>query len=261
MAATKTAAEILEAVVDDGREELRRGSLGLAFSGVAAGLNIAFSPIALVAIGALTGGIGPVAIAAYPIGFLIVVLGRAELFTENTVTPVSVVLTNWRQLPNMLRLWVVIFVSNIIGAMIFAFVVAHGEILSAGASELLHEEVAGKMKYGFWSLTVKAIFAGWIVALIAWMVAASQDTVSQVLFIWLLILLIPAIGLPHCIASSTEILVSVFVGQTSWLEYLGGFLVPATLGNAIGGLFLVTLLNYGQVVGSRRVIWTPTRKD
>ncbi len=182
------------------------------------------------------------------------VLGRAELFTENTVTPVSVVLTDWRRLPNMLRLWAVVFVSNIIGAMIFAFVVAHGEILSPAAFDLLFEEVASKMQDGFWTLTLKAVFGGWIVALVVWMVAASQDTVSQVLFIWLLILLIPAIGLPHCIASSTEFLVSVFVGQISWLEYLGGFLLPATVGNALGGFFLVTLLNYGQVVGSRRIL-------
>ncbi len=257
MGATKTAAEILEAVIDDGMDELRRGSLGLAFSGVAAGLNIAFSPIALVAIGALTGGIGPVAIAAYPIGFLIVVLGRAELFTENTVTPVSVVLTDWSRLPNMLRLWVVIFISNIIGALIFAFAVAHGEILSPAAFDLLHEEVISKMEGGFWTVTLKAVFGGWIVALVAWMVAASRDTVSQVLFVWALIILIPAVGLPHCIASSTEFLISVFDGHTSWLEYLGGFLLPATLGNAIGGLVLVTLLNYGQVVGSRRIIRTP----
>jgi formate/nitrite transporter FocA (FNT family) len=90
------------------------------------------------------------------------------------------------------------------------------------------------------------------VALIAWMVAASQDTISRIFFTWLLVLLIPAAGLAHCIAGSTEVFISVFSGATSWTEYLGRFLVPATLGNTIGGLVLVTLLNYGQVVGSGR---------
>jgi formate/nitrite transporter FocA (FNT family) len=84
------------------------------------------------------------------------------------------------------------------------------------------------------------------------MVAASQDTISQIFFTWLLVLLIPATGLAHCIAGSAEVLISVFAGETSWAEYLGRFLLPATLGNTIGGLVLVTLLNYGQVVGSRR---------
>ena len=120
MASTKTAAEILEAVVEDGRQELARGSTGLAFSGFVAGLNISFSAIALAVIGALTGGIGLAAIAAYPVGFILVVLGRAELFTEHTVTPVTVVLTDWKQIWNALRLWVVIFAFNILGVIAFA---------------------------------------------------------------------------------------------------------------------------------------------
>ena len=252
MAATKSPAEILEAVVEDGRKELRRGDTGLAFSGLAAGLNISFSAIALAVVGSLTGGIGLAAIAAYPIGFLIVVLGRAELYTENTVTPVAVVLTNRSKLLDMLRLWAVIFVFNILGVIAFAFVFANGGILSPAASELLLGEVATKIDAGFWEVTLKAVIGGWLVALIAWMVAASQDTISQIFFTWLLVLLIPATGLAHCIAGSAEVFISVFAGETSWAEYLGRFLLPATLGNTIGGLVLVTLLNYGQVVGSRR---------
>ena len=106
MADSKSAGEILEAVVKDGREELDRASLGLAFSGVAAGLNISFSAVALV-VGALTGGVGLAAYLVYPLGFLIVILGKAQLYTENTVMPVTVALTDPRTVPNMLRfgLW------------------------------------------------------------------------------------------------------------------------------------------------------------
>ena len=252
MATMKSPAEILETVVEDGRKELRRGGTGLAFSALAAGLNISFSVVTLAVIGSLTGGIGLAAIAAYPIGFLIVVLGRAELYTENTVTPVSVVLTDHSQLLNMLRLWALVFVFNVIGALAFAFVIFYGGILSPGATELLLGEVATKIDAGFLEVTLKAVIGGWLVALIAWMVAASQDTISRIFFTWLLVLLIPAAGLAHCIAGSTEVFISVFSGSTSWTEYLGRFLVPATLGNTIGGLVLVTLLNYGQVVGSGR---------
>jgi formate-nitrite transporter family protein len=84
----------------------------------------------------------------------------------------------------------------------------------------------------------------------AWLVAACRDTISQAVVIYVLAFLIPAGGLIHCIAGSTEVLISVFAGEASFLEYLGGFLVPATLGNTIGGVFLVALLNYGQVTGS-----------
>lgn len=112
MAPPKTAREILEAVVEEGREELGRASTGLAFSGFASGLIISFSALALATVGVMTGQIGLTAMLFYPIGFLIVILGRAQLFTENTVTPVTVVLTNRSVLPNLLRLWTVVFISK-----------------------------------------------------------------------------------------------------------------------------------------------------
>ncbi|HZY65736.1 MAG: formate/nitrite transporter family protein [Actinomycetota bacterium] len=262
MASSKSAGEILETVVEDGQQELERANVGLAFSGFVAGLNISFSGIALVVVGALTGGIGFAAYAAYPIGFLIVILGRAQLFTENTVTPVVVVLSRPNRLLTMLRLWGVVLLFNILGAAIFAAAVVYGKVLEPAAFELLLEEVSKKMEYGFWATTIKGVFGGWLVALVVWMVAASRDTISQALIIYLLIMLIPATGLAHCVAGSSEILMSVFAGETAPLDYLGDFLVPATLGNGLGGFFLVTLLNYGQVIGSQSKPWLRrNRKD
>jgi formate/nitrite transporter FocA (FNT family) len=204
----KKAGEILETVVDDGNEELGRASLGLGLSGLAAGLNISFSAVALGVAGAFTGGVGLVAALLYPIGFLIVILGRSQLYTENTVTPVAVVLTNFGALPNMLRLWVVVFVANVIGAILFAATVVYGEVLPPPALQILFEEVAGKLDDGFWNLTLKAVVGGWLVALIAWLVAASRDTISQALVIYVLTFLIPAAGLAHCIAGSSEVLIA-----------------------------------------------------
>jgi formate/nitrite transporter FocA (FNT family) len=250
MAASKTAAEILESVVEDGRKELERGSTGLAFSGFAAGLNISFSAVALAVVASVTGGLGVLAYAAYPIGFMIVILGRAQLFTENTVTPVTVVLSQKSRLPNMLRMWAVVFASNILGAMAFAVALVYGKVLDPSAFAIVFEEAASKLDYTFMTTVVKGVFGGWLVALVAWLVAASRDTISQVIFVYLLIALIPAAGLTHCIAGSAEVLMSVFAGHTSWAEYFGGFLLPVTIGNTVGGVVLVTLLNFGQVIGS-----------
>lgn len=252
MATSKTAGEILEAVVEDGQQELERANAGLAFSGFAAGLNISFSAIALAVVAAATGGVGLAAYAVYPIGFLIVVLGRAQLFTENTVTPVVVVLSRRNRLPSMLRLWGVVLLFNILGTLAFAATVYYAKVLDPTALEFLLQEVAKKADYSFFTTVVKGVFGGWLVALIAWMVAASRDTISQVFFVYLLAFLIPAGGLTHSVAGSSEFLLAVFAGNVSWLEYLGGFLVPTTLGNILGGVFLVTLLNYGQVIGSRK---------
>lgn len=251
MGASKTAGEILEAVIEDGREELGRASAGLAFSGLAAGLNISFSAVALAVVGSMTGGIGLLAMLAYPVGFVIVILGRAQLFTENTVTPVAVILSKRSNVLNMLRFWAVVFVANIVGTAIFAAAVVYGHLLQPGASELLLGEVSHKLGYGFWTVVIKGIFGGWLVALVAWLVAASKETISQIFFVYVLVFLIPAAGLTHCVAGSAEVLISVFSGETGVLEYLGGFLVPTTLGNTVGGVFLVTLLNYGQVIGSK----------
>src|SRR5215217_3082494 len=84
------------------------------------------------------------------------------------------------------------------------------------------------------------------------LVAASQDIVYQIFFVYILAFLIPVGGLTHCIAGSTEVLVGVFAGEATFFEYLGLFLVSTTLGNTIGGLVRVALLNYGQVAGSEK---------
>ena len=252
MAASKSAGEILEVVVEEGREELGRASAGLAFSGFAAGLNISFSAVAVAVVGAMTGGIGLAALLVYPLGFLIVILGRAQLFTENTVTPVTVALTNLRTIPNMLRLWVAVLIANLLGATVFSAVIVYGHILDHEALKILFAEVSHKAQYGFGAIFLKAIFGGWLVALMAWLVAASQDTISQIFFVFSLAFLIPAAGLTHCIAGSSEFLISVFSAKETLSEYLGGFLLPTTLGNIVGGVVLVALLNYGQVIGSRK---------
>ena len=246
-----TAGEILEETLQDGREELARGSAGLALSGLGAGLNVSFSALALGIVGALSGGVGLLAYAAYPIGFIFVMLSRQQLFTTNTVTPVVVVLDEDRsQLWNMLRMWGILFVTNVLGALVFAFAVTHTEILPASALNVLLEEAAHKMENGFLALLVKGVIGGWLVAFVVWLIASARDTMSQLLLIWAPVFLIPATGLVHCIAGSSELMISVFGGETSWGEFLVGFLLPATLGNAIGGVVLVTLLNYGQTIGS-----------
>lgn len=220
-------------------------------SGFAAGLNISFAVFALALVASFTGGLGLAAYAAYPIGFLIVILGRSQLFTENTVTPVTVVLAQAERLPNMLRLWVIVFVFNVLGTLVFAAVVYYGQFLNSSALDYLLQYVSSKISYGFSETALRAIFGGWLVALIAWLVAASQDTISQIFFVFALSAFIPAAGLTHCVAGSSAVLIGVFSGEVGLGEYLAGFMLPTTLGNIVGGLVLVTLLNYGQVAASK----------
>ncbi|MGB3683659.1 MAG: formate/nitrite transporter family protein [Rubrobacteraceae bacterium] len=256
MADTKTVEEIYDAVEEEGRENLSRASLGLAFSGLGAGLNISFGALAMFSVAGMTGGVGLAAIAVYPLGFLMVVLGRTQLFTETTVTPVTVVLSGWKRKPrrvvNMLRLWFVVLASNLLGALIAAAAISYTRVLDAGAFEMLLHEVVGKMDNNAISTTLYAVYGGWVVALMAWLVAASRDTIGKAFVIWATAIVIPAGGLPHSVAGSAEVLIGVLAGKVLWTDYLTGFLIPAVLGNTVGGVFFVTLLNYAQIIGSSK---------
>lgn len=251
MPASKNAKEILETVIEDGRNELSRANAGLALSGLSAGLNISLGAVAMAIVGGMTGEKGPLAIAFYPIGFIIVVLGRAQLFTENTVTPVTVAFARYEALLGLLRLWGVVFAANIAGALLFSVAAVYVELMPPAAAALLFDDVSTKLGYGFWMAMVKGIFGGWIVALMAWLVAAVQDTISQVFMVWMLALLIPLLGLTHSVAGASEVLIAVFSGEATWMQYIFVFQIPVTIGNILGGVVLVTILNYGQVVGSR----------
>ncbi len=251
MPASKDARTILETVIADGRNEVGRASAGLALSGLSAGLNISLGTVAMAMVGSMTGGMGLLATAFYPIGFIIVVLGRAQLFTENTVTPVTVVLARHAAISELLRFWIVVLAANLLGALIFSVAAVYVELLPPAAAELLFDDVSKKLDYGFALATAKGIFGGWIVALMAWLVAAVQDTISQIFAVWMLALMIPLLDLTHSIAGASEVMIAVFADQATWLQYLFAFQLPTTIGNVIGGVVLVTILNYGQVVGSR----------
>jgi formate/nitrite transporter FocA (FNT family) len=94
----------------------------------------------------------------------------------------------------------------------------------------------------FWS----GLIGGWLIALVAWMVSASHWTIGQIAVVWLLTLAVGLGHFAHCIAASGEILAAVFAGSIAFRNYLHWFL-SALGGNIVGGVFIVSLLNWGQV--------------
>jgi formate/nitrite transporter FocA (FNT family) len=249
-----TAAEIFADAVQIGEEELKRSSAGLMFSGLAAGLGMGLSALGSASVLLVAGhGQKAMLLAAllYPLGFIAVIVGRAQLFTENTLFPVILVLDRRRHLLNTARLWAVVFAANVVGALLFAALMVAVDTLSPSLRHSL-ESLGTHAAHGSWAnLFWKGIAGGWIIALVAWLVTASRDTSAQVILIWLATFVIGAAHLAHCIAGSTEVLAGVLGGQVT----VGTFfywLSAATIGNAVGGVVMVSLLNYGQVVGSGR---------
>jgi len=247
----RSASEIFSAALKNARDELQRSSRALAFSGLTGGLTMGLTGLSVAAVHATLPPGGWADFAAflfYPIGFIAVIIGRGQLFTENTLYPVIVILDERkkRDLINTARLWLVVFVSNVAGAAAFAALAIRTGALKGSISDALvrmgGEAVSQSGSHIFWS----AVIGGWLIALVAWMVTASHWTIGQLAMTWLLTFVVGIARLAHCIATSGEILSAVVHGDATYAAY-GHWLLLATLGNIAGGVVIVSLLNYGQV--------------
>lgn len=245
----RSALEIFEKVAENAADELRRSSRALAFSGVAGGMGMGLTGLAVAVVQSVVGA-GPwqdfVSLMFYPLGFVAVVIGRAQLFTENTLFPVALILSERKHFRNTLRLWTVVFIANIAGATLFALVTMKTGALpyevGIRLAALGMKSVGGSSAHLFWS----GVIGGWIIALMAWTVTASHWTIGQIAVTWMLTSVVGLGRFAHCIATSGEILSAVFTGQLAISSY-GHWLLFATLGNMLGGVIFVTLLNFGQV--------------
>jgi len=247
-----TAANIYTSVEEIARVELERSPRSLAFSGLAGGLGMGLTGIGVASVRALLGDTPQaefIALLFYPIGFIAVVIGRAQLFTENTLYPVALVLSERQHVLKTLRLWLVVFISNIVGSTVFAaLAVMTGALHPNVLRELValgSAAVAGGSAHVFWS----GVVGGWIIALMAWIVSGSSGTISQVIVIRALTVVVGMGHFAHCIASSGEIVSAVLSGFVKPSAYVT-WEVSVALGNIVGGVFFVTLLNFGQVTDS-----------
>ncbi len=246
-----SAAEIHDNVLVAADEELERPLGELLWSSVDAGLAIGFSFITAAYLGTLVDPAhrSAAAAAGYPLGFIFVVLARSQLFTENTLEPVVPLLnrrdahTAWQ----VARLWAIVLAGNLVGALAFGIVAARTPVFDGGFHAALGTLAAESTDGGFALVAYRGVFAGWLVALMAWLVASTRATGAQIVLVWLTTAPISAFGFRHSIAGSVEAFYRAASGATGWGTMVGGFVVPAVLGNVAGGVLLVALLNYGQV--------------
>ncbi|BDG10546.1 formate/nitrite transporter family protein [Anaeromyxobacter paludicola] len=239
-----------EAIRIEGAEELERPVPALAWSAVAAGLSMGFS---LVAEGLLRHGLPDapwrplVSRLGYSIGFLVVVLGRQQLFTENTLT-VMLPFLDRPTLPTfgrVARLWAVVLAGNVVGALGFAWLCGRGDVFPADVRQVFAQMAREAVAPGFGTLLLRGIYGGWLIALMIWLLPAAENAK---LFVVIIVTWLVGVGsFAHAVAGSVEALYLVTSGELSPGAYLGGFLLPAFLGNSIGGVSLVAALNHAQV--------------
>jgi formate/nitrite transporter FocA (FNT family) len=244
------AALIHETIRAEGESELERGTWALALSALAAGLSMGFS---MVGQGELSARLpaGParelLSPLGYTLGFLIVVVGRQQLFTENTLTPVLALIhnRNLKTFLDVLRLWGIVLLGNVIGAILFALVAVHDGAFDPNAvhafMELGHEALRG----GFFTTFVRAIYAGWLIALMVWLLPAAEGSRPNIIII--ITYIVALAGFSHIIAGSVDCAFLVYSGGAGWSDFATRFFAPTLLGNIVGGVTLVAALNYGQV--------------
>jgi formate/nitrite transporter FocA (FNT family) len=244
------AALIHETIRAEGESELTRSWTALLLSGFAAGLSMGLS---LMVQGLLHSHLeaGPsrelIGHFGYTVGFLVVVLGRQQLFTENTLTPVLPLLYNRdaKTLGRVIRLWIYVLAANIAGAWLFAAVVAHSSIFDAQAKQAFSEIAAHTLASPFTTTFLRAVTAGWLIALMVWLLPAAEG--SRPLIIIVITYVVSLASLSHIIAGAVDCLYLVETGQASLRDFALVFFLPTLLGNTLGGVALVAVLNYGQV--------------
>ncbi|HEU4620322.1 MAG TPA: formate/nitrite transporter family protein [Gammaproteobacteria bacterium] len=237
-----------EAVRKEGEEELARPASALAWSGFAAGLAMGFS---LIGEGLLQARLVDepwrplVSKLGYALGFIIVTLGRQQLYTENTLTAVIPALEQRRLAAwaGVLRLWGIVLAANLVGALAVA-AFAETDAFRPEFRDAFAAIGEDAMMGGAWTHFLRAIPAGWLIALIVWLGPAVP---SSRLWITLLLAYVVGIGgFAHIIAGAVETIYLVLIGQLAVGRLVLDFLLPVLLGNTAGGVLIVAAVNHAQ---------------
>lgn len=265
--AKKPYPQILKEEVAAGMSEMRRPALGLFFSGLSAGLDVGFSLLLMAVMRTLTKDsprpLAEILVAnMYAVGFIFVVLGRSELFTEHTSLAVLPVLRGKSTIGALLRLWSLVYVANVIGAALFAALVAWTAPMLGVIDPKAFGEIAHRLTDHTWlAIFIGGMFAGWLMGLLSWLVTAARDTISQIVIVWMITSAIGFAHLQHPIVGAVEVLASYFAHQSTTLGDFAKFLTWSTLGAAVGGTVFVAIVKFSHAsrsgeAGQGRVDYT-----
>ena len=242
---------IYEIVRRYGEDEMARPAVSLWWSGLAAGLSMSFSLLAqallymrlpesdwqrlVVALG-------------YPVGFVMVVLARQQLFTENTITVMLPVMAqpNARNFWRGGRMWLIVLLANLAGTLLAALFSTYTPVVTPELREAMLAVSREAMQYGWLEMAFRGITAGFLMAAMVWLIPAAEG--AQFYVIFLMSYVIALADAAHIVAGSVEAFMLVANGELGIGAMLGGFTVPVLLGNIVGGTVLFAMLSYAQVM-------------
>jgi formate/nitrite transporter FocA (FNT family) len=242
---------IYEIVRQMGEEEMARPAFSLWWSGLAAGLSISFSLLAQALLQSHlpdTDWRPLVACLGYSVGFLMAVLARQQLFTENTITVVLPVIAEFTpaNLGRAGRMWGIVLIANLAGTLFAALFCTFTPVIAPELRQVMLDISRETMSFGWWEMLFRGISAGFLIAAMVWLIPSADG--AQFHVITLMSYLIALGSSVHIVAGSMEAFLLVANGGIGIGSMLGGFFVPALIGNVIGGTALFALLAYAQVM-------------
>lgn len=244
------AAAVHEQIRQEGEKELERDGMALLFSAIAAGLSMGASLMAKGIFQANLEGVPGAFLLenlGYTFGFIIVIMARQQLFTENTVTAVLPIMhkPTGSNIFLLLRLWGIVLGGNLAGTALAALAFNHMPIFDEATrhafvtiSHKVMENTPGEM-------FANAVVSGWIIATMVWMFPSAGAAK-----IWVIVLMtwLVALGdLAHIVVGSVEVLYLVFNGDISWYQFFWPFALPTLAGNIIGGTFIFAVISHAQI--------------
>ncbi|WPY97150.1 formate/nitrite transporter family protein [Christiangramia sp. OXR-203] len=252
---TKTHGEILKEQIIEGCETYDRSKSSILLSSFTAGLEIGFSFLMLCSLFSFLEGkvaeetIFKLIAFVYPIGFILVVLGKSILFTEQTSLLALPVLNNRRSVWSLFQIWGVVIFGNLAGGMLMGLTVSWlGSGLNLFEAEVIAKIGEHFVDYDILTIFLSAIMAGWLMGLLSWLVTSSKETTAEILIIYLITAVMGFTGLHHSIIGHIEIFAGMLVSdKITFLVYLKT-LGTALAGNAVGATVFVALLKYRAFV-------------
>jgi len=252
----KASGEILRHEIQEGRVAIQRPVGGLFLSGLSAGLDIGFSLFLIAVMRTQVEGVLPRPVVEllvanmFAVGFIFVVVGRSDLFTEQTTLAVLPVLNRKASLAALARTWGVVYAANLLGVALFAgLAVLIGPALGVIDRRVFGEIASSLTAHDGHVILLSGLLAGWLMGLLSWLVAAARDTISQVVLTWLIASVIGYAHLHHVVVGSAEVLAGLFSGQGVTVGSFLHFLCWTTIGNALGGPLFVAVIKYSHAIG------------
>lgn len=250
----KPAEEILDEQIRTALEQHQRRGWRLFVSSFSAGMEVGFSLFLMGIVYTLFHGelkepfVHVLLSFSYALGFIFVVIGRSELFTEHTTLAVIPVLSGRKNLRSLMKVWGVIYSGNLLGGYLFSFIFTNvGPAMEIISHEAFFYLAHNMIKFNWLLILGSSILAGWLMGLLSWLVTSAQETISRIFIVSAITTVIGLGGLHHSIVGSIEVFAGMITHEEITVADYLNFQVWTTLGNIIGGVVFVAIVKFGTV--------------